>query len=122
MAKLITLSGSLCTLCHLIPELYPVVSLSIFSSAALGMAVCVARSLVVYLVFSSGTDCHGRLSQTHAPSAPFHSDTSPQPASNLPACLQQISVHKGLSTVHYFRHKVRGNQWTEVFFFSEKGS
>lgn len=58
------------------------VSLSIFSLWAQGMALCFARSLVVYLASSSGTDCHGRLSQTHALSSPFYSIPSPQPASD----------------------------------------
>lgn len=40
-----------------------------------------------------------------------------QPPACLPACLEQPSTHKGLSTLHYFGHKVTGNQWREVFFF-----
>ena len=122
LAKLITLSGSLCTLCHLIPELSPV-TLSIFSLRAQGMALCSAgfSSLAVYLDSSSGTDRHGRLSQTHALSSPFLLHSQPSACLRLPVCLEQFSAHRGLRALNYFGHKVTGNQWREVFFFLTEG-
>lgn len=114
-AKLITLSGSLCTPCHLIPEL-SLVSLSIFSLSRLKAWLCAFLAMVVYLASSSGTDCHGRLAaDSHAVSSlPLRSQ--PTDCLRLPACLEQLSAHKGLSPLHYFGHKVTGNQWKEIFF------
>lgn len=119
-AKLITLSGSLCTPCHLIPEL-SLVSLSISSLSRLKAWLCAFLAMVVYLASSSGTDCHGRLAaDSHAVSS-LLLRSQPTDCLRLPACLEQPSAHKGLSPLHYFGHKVTGNQWKEIFFFSERG-
>lgn len=115
LAKLITLSGSLCMLCHPIPELSPV---SLFSLSRLKAQLCalLAHSLVVYLAPSSGTDCHGRLTDSCTVGFLLPS-SQPTACLQLPACLEQISTHRGLSILHYFSHKVTGNQWSKFFFF-----
>lgn len=77
-------------------------------------------SLVVYLASSSGTDCHGRLSQTHALSAPFYSNPSPLPAC-LPACLVQPSTHKGLTALFWSQSNRKSMKGGFLSLFSERG-
>lgn len=123
LAKLITLCGSLCPVCHLIPELSPV-SLSISSLQGArhpGSVLCsLTRSLFIW-ASSPGTDCHGRLSQTHALSSPFYSIPSPQACLRLPACLEhtQGTQHTELFWSQSNRKSMEGGFL--FLFFLERG-
>lgn len=123
LAKLITLCGSLCPVCHLIPELSPV-SLSISSLQGArhpGSVLCsLTRSLFIW-ASSPGTDCHGRLSQTHALSSPFYSIPSPQACLRLPACLEhtQGTQHTELFWSQSNRKSMEGGFLFFLFFWKE---
>lgn len=93
--------------CHLIAEL-STVSLFCFlgfffvSPQAQSVGLCFARRLIVYLASSSGTGCHGKLSQTPSLSAPWYSSPSPQPAPSWWLVLEQNGSLRALCTLHYF--------------------
>lgn len=95
----------LCTLCHLIPELYPV-SLSIFLSLGLGAQLCaalvLARCLFGLLVWDRLS--WETLTDSRTVISPLlHSQ--PTACLQLPACLQQLSTPRGRGTLNYFGHK-----------------
>lgn len=119
LAKLITLSGSFCTLCVIffLSSLLSL-SLSIFSLGALRQGS--ACSLVVYLGSSSGTGCYGRFSDSRTVSLVLCS----QPTACL-LLVQCSSTHTRDWTMkgklNYFGHKVTGNQWRKVFFSQKEG-
>jgi len=84
----------------------------LFSLSRLKAGLCV----YLYAASSSGAACHGRLSQICAEVISLLLRSQPTACLPLPACLEQLSTHRGLSTRHV-GHKVKGNLWREVFFF-----
>lgn len=112
LAKLITLSGSLCTLCHPIPELSPV-PLSILSLRAQGMALCFASSLFIWPPHLGPTAMGGshRLTHCHLPSTPFTAHS----------LLPTAQHTQGTQHTALFWSQSKGKSIEAGFLFSERG-
>lgn len=116
LAKLITLSIGLCTLC-VIFILSSILHLFLFSLSGLKARLCaqLAHSLFIW------TPClaTGVMEGSHRLCLCLSSTEFP--GHSLPSACLQLNTPQGLGRLNYFGHKVTGNQWREVFFFSERG-
>lgn len=118
LAKLITLSGSLCMLCVIFFLRSLVSLLFLFSLTGLKERLFSPQghSLVVYLGFLSSSGCYGRFSQTHTLFL-FYSIPSPQPASCLPSTAQHT---QGTLQTELFWSQSNRKSMEEGFFFLQK--
>lgn len=117
LAKLITLSVSLCTLRVIFFLRSLVALLFLFSLTGLKERLqSLGRSLVVYLGFSPSSGCYGRFSKTHTLFL-FYSIPSPQPAS----CLSSTAQHtQGTQQTELFWSQSNRKSIEEGFIFSHR--
>lgn len=118
LAKLITLSGSFCTLCHFLPELSPLSLSFYFLSRGFKARLCLlAGCLFGLLVWHRVLWEVLRL--THCLSCTLF------PAHSLPpACPVQLNTHKGLNyegQTELFWSQSNRKSMEEGFLFSERG-